>query len=416
MQGDKNASRMSMATLARGGESLKPFARRLSLVLMGVLLFGAGLVIGRGDISAQFSASQQINPDLPTNLDYSSVERVYDSLRQNYSGAVTNQELLDGLKHGLANATNDPYTSYFTPEEAKVFSNEIENTFGGIGAKLGNDAQGNLLVESPLTGSPAEKAGLRAKDIIVKINNNDTQGYSLAKAVSQIRGKAGTKVTLVVVRDHARQLTFTVTRENIKIPSVTHKILKNNIGYIQITSFSNDTADLTAKAIAQLKADHAKAIVLDLRNNPGGHLDQAVKVASHWLPEGKTILSEKRGDIVVDESQSTGTHDAVKIPTVILINAGSASASEIVAGALHDNAAAYLIGEKSFGKGVVQQIIDFKDGGQLKVTIASWYRPNGQNINKKGIAPDKAVTISDSDASKGSDPQLDAATAYLQAR
>ncbi len=406
-----------MRVMMLGGRSvLRLIGRRGRPVLFGALLFGAGVVIGRGGISAQFGSSQQINPGLPANLNYSSVEQVYDSLRENYSGSVSTQALLDGLKHGLANATQDPYTTYFTPDEARVFNDKLENTFSGIGARLGNDAQGNLLIETPLTGSPAEKAGLRAKDIILRVDGHDTRGYSLARAVSEIRGKKGTKVTLVVLRDNSRQLTFTVTRQDITLPSVTSKVLKNNIGYIQIISFSNDTADLTAQAAKKFQVAGVKGIILDLRNNPGGRLDQAVQVASLWLPEGQTILSEKRGDVVVNESFSTGDHDLARFPTTVLINGGSASASEIVAGALHDNKAAYLIGEKSYGKGVVQQIIDLKDGAQLKVTIASWYRPNGQNINKKGIDPDKAVTISDQQAAKGLDPQLDAATAYLLAR
>jgi carboxyl-terminal processing protease len=314
----------------------------------------------------------------------------------------------------LAESTKDPYTVYFTAKEAKDFQSQLNNSFSGIGAQLGLDQDGNLEVIAPIDGLPADKAGVKAKDIIANINGESTAGMSVDTAVSKIRGPKGTVVKLQVVRNHAQSLDFKITRDDIKLPSVKTKILDGNIGYLQITSFSDDTVALTQKAADDFKAKNVKGIVLDMRNDPGGLLDAAVKVSSLWVPEGQTILQQKRGGTIVDQTYKAEGGDSLNgIPTVILVNSGSASASEITAGALHDNKQAYIIGEKSYGKGVVQQLVNFGDGSELKVTVASWYRPNGQNINHKGISPDKTVKISDEDAKAGKDTQLEAAQAYL---
>jgi carboxyl-terminal processing protease len=313
----------------------------------------------------------------------------------------------------MADATNDPYTEFFTAKDAHQFDNQLNNTFRVIGAELGKDSADNLIVVAPIKGYPADKAGLKARDAIVTVNGTTTQGMSIDKAVSLIRGKKGTTVKLRIIRG-SEQLNFTITRQDIKLPSVTSKILEGNIGYIQISTFGDDTADLVDKAAAKFQGAHVKGIVLDLRGNPGGLLPAAVSVSSQWLPENTLILQEKRGPTVVDQYTSQGEHRLVGIPTVVLLNAGSASASEITAGALHDNKAAYIIGEKSFGKGVVQQLINFDDGSELKVTVASWYRPNGKNINKKGISPDKTVVLTDANVKNGNDTQKAAALSYLR--
>lgn len=385
---------------------------KLVPAVIGVAIFALGVFVGQGNISFT-SHRSPLNSQLPNKLDYSSVDDVYKTLKENYAGKVTASQLEDGLKEGLANATNDPYTEYFTAKEAEQFSNQLNNTFSGIGAELGKDTSDNLIVVSPIKGFPAAKAGLRAKDVITSINGTTTQGMSIDKAVSLVRGKKGTKVTLQVVRA-GKQLSFTIVRQNIQLPSVTSEVLPENIGYIQISTFGDDTAELVNKAATKFQQAHVKGVVLDLRGNPGGLLSAAVSVSSQWLPENTLILQEKRGSTVVDQYESQGEHHLIGVPTVVLLNAGSASASEITAGALHDNKAAYIIGEKSFGKGVVQQLINFKDGSQLKVTVASWYRPNGQNINKKGIEPDQKVVLSDSDYQKGNDVQKAAALNYLK--
>jgi carboxyl-terminal processing protease len=387
--------------------------KRVGAVAAAVLIFWAGIAVGSGRVHFTSTAGPA-NNDLPSRLDYSSVDEVYQQLKDNYNGKLTEAQLLDGIKAGLANATNDPYTEYFTPAEAKAFNNQLNNSFSGIGAELGKDADGNLIVVSPISGFPADKAGLKAQDVIASIDGKSTSGQSVDEAVSKIRGKAGSQVKLEIVRNKSEQKTLTITRENITVPSVHSDMLEGSIGYIRINTFADDTAGLMTTAAASLKQQGAKGIILDLRNNPGGLLEAAVAVSSKWLDPGTTILQEKRGDTVVQTYRAEGDSPLKSVPTVVLVNQGSASASEITAGALHDNKAATIIGEKTFGKGVVQQLLPLKDGGQLKVTVASWYRPNGQNINKKGIAPDQTVTLSEDQAKASNDTQKAAAIEYLQ--
>lgn len=370
-----------------------------------------GVATGDGRMASKLHLGRQpISKNLPDKLDYSSVDKLYQSLKDNYDGTLTATQLIDGLKHGLATATHDPYTVYFTASEAKTFSNDLNNSFSGIGAQLGLDANSNLEVIAPIAGLPADVAGVKAKDIIASIDGVSTTGISIDQAVSKIRGPKDTKVTLQIIRGASQSLSITITRDNITLPSVNTKILAGNIGYVQITTFANDTSDLMQKAADNFKAKNVKGIILDLREDPGGLLDAAVNVSSLWLSPGQLVLQEKRGSEVVQSYQALGGDELNGMRTVILIDSGSASASEIVTGALHDNNDAYVIGEKSYGKGVVQQLIDLSDGSQLKVTVASWYRPNGQNINKLGITPDKTVTITSADTI---DTQLQAAQDYL---
>lgn len=387
--------------------------RSVTNIIILLAIFTIGVNVGNGRIDLHHHDA--VATDLPAKLDYSTVDQVYSSLKENYDGKLTETQLEEGLKHGLAASTKDPYTVYFTAKEAKDFNNELNNSFSGVGAQLGQDSEGNLEVIAPISGLPAEKAGLQAKDIIASINGTATSGMSVDEAVNKIRGPKGTKVTLQIVRNKSQALSLTITRDDIKLPSVKTKTLDGNIGYIQINTFAEDTTDLAIKAAQKFKQDNVKGLVLDLRDDPGGLLPAAVDVSSLWLTPGQKVLDQKTGTKVVDSSQASGNDVLHGIPTVVLINAGSASASEIVTGALHDNQAAYVIGEKSYGKGVVQQLVNFRDGSELKVTIASWYRPNGQNINKKGITPDKTVKITADQAKTGTDPQLEAAQAYLAA-
>lgn len=379
-------------------------------VLTGVLIFLLGIAFGSGKLSIGGGGE---NGNLPNSLSFSSVNQVYQLLKNNYDGKLTTGQLLDGLKEGLAQSTNDPYTEYFNAKEAQQFNQELNNSFSGIGAELGQDSSGNLEIISPIAGSPAANAGLKPKDLITEINGQSTSGMSTDAAVNKIRGNAGTQVTLTIVRNHEQTLHYTITRSNITVPSVNTKTLNGNIGYIQITSFSDDTSKLALQAAQKFKSQHVKGIVLDLRDDPGGLVDAAINVSSMWLPQGTLIMQEKHDSQVVQTYDSTGNDPLYKVPTVVIVNDGSASASEITAGALHDNGAAKIFGVKSYGKGVVQQIFNLTGGGELKVTIASWYRPDGQNINKKGITPDQMVKISDADMQAHNDTQLQAAEQYL---
>jgi carboxyl-terminal processing protease len=234
--------------------------------------------------------------------------------------------------------------------------------------------------------------------------------------VTKIRGAKGSKVTLGIVRGGTEQLDFTITRDTINVPTATSKVLDGGIGYLRVSQFSNDTFILAQQAVAKFQQAGVKKVILDLRDDPGGEVDTAQNISSLWLADNALILQERRGNTVVDSTRATGTNPLKGMPTVVLVNAGSASAAEITALALHDNKAATIIGEKSYGKGVVQSVIPFSDGSEFKVTIAKWYPPSGNSINKKGITPDTTVTLSDADAKAGNDTQLNAAEAYLQAK
>lgn len=352
-----------------------------------------------------------VNSTLPSDLDYASVEEVYDSLRVSYDGKLTVDQLLDGLKEGLASAGGDPYTEYMNAEAAKDFNEDLKGSFTGIGAELSKQND-TIVIVSPIAGFPADKAGLKPKDVITEIDGESAIGLSVSEAVKKIRGPKDTKVTLKIIRDAKEELTFEITRDNITIDSVKSEILEGNIGYMQITRFAEDTTRLSKEAAKRFKDANVKGIILDMRGNPGGLLDASVDVSSLWLKD-KTVLQEKRSEVVIKTFKSKGEATLAGIPTVVLINEGSASASEITAGALKDNNAATLIGVKSFGKGSVQQLDELDSGGALKVTIARWYTPSGRNIDKEGIEPDQTVELKDEDITAGRDPQKDAAIQHL---
>jgi len=350
----------------------------------------------------------------PKDLNYASVEQLYDVMREKYDGTLDSQKLLDGMKKGLVEATGDPYTVYMNKKESNEFKDSLEGKFSGIGAELGKrDSQ--LVVVSPLEGFPAQKAGVKAGDVIIEVNGESSVKWSVEKAVSKIRGEKGTNVTLKLGRvDQTAPIDVTVTRDDITVPSVKHEITADNIGYMQITRFAEDTAQLSKEAAQEFKDKGVKGVVLDVRGNGGGYLQTAVDVSGLWLKGGDTVVQEREGKDVKETLRAEGNNILGGIPTVVLIDAGSASASEIVAGALQDSGAAKLIGMKSFGKGSVQELQKLNDGGNLKVTIARWYTPKGKNIDKEGISPDTEVKIDEKALAEGTDTQKDAAYSALK--
>ncbi len=385
------------------------FKKVLAAIVLVSLIFFVGVQAGRGNVSFG-GVSNSANSNLPEDIDYSSVEELYDSLRKQYDGQLDYQKLLDGLKSGLASASGDPYTEYLSSQQAEQFEADLNGSFEGIGAELSKKDQFVVIV-APIKDTPADKAGLRPNDKISKIDDQNAFGITIEEAVNKIRGPKGTKVKLTIIRDDKQQ-DIEIVRDTINVPSVESSV-KEGIGYLTIYRFANDTSALARKAAREFKQANVAGVVLDLRSNPGGYLDSAVNVSSIWLQD-KVVLREKRGDVVIKTYNSNGQATLAGIPTVVLINEGSASASEITAGALKDHGVATLIGEKSYGKGSVQQPERLDAGGLLKVTIARWYTPNDKNIDKEGIQPDKKVEITEEDIEAGRDPQLQAATKFLQ--
>lgn len=384
----------------------------MSFSLVAIAVFMFGVAVGNGRIGSTWW-QEGGNANLPTALDFSSVEQLYDVLRRKYDGELNADELINGMLHGLASATGDPYTVYLNAEEAAEFDKQLSGTFSGIGAELGVDDEDNIIIVSPIDGFPAQKAGLRPQDQIIGIDGESTAGSTIFEAVNKIRGPKDTDVTLQIIRGD-KEMEITITREDIVIPSVDYEVTDDNIGYIQINQFGDDTAELSKKAAEEFAQKGVKGVVLDLRGNPGGLLNAAVDVSSLWLPKGTTVLQQKSGDTVISTETATGGDILNGIPTVVLINEGSASASEIVAGALKDNGVAELIGVKSYGKGSVQEIHPLEGGAELKVTVARWFRPNGENIDKLGVSPDKEVKMSEEDYEKDRDPQKQEALQFLQ--
>ncbi len=399
--------------MAKGRIKFNVSARKKKILKIGLgvstllAVFFVGFGIGNGKIA--FGQYSSVATSLPSNLNYSSVEKVYDTLRSQYDGKLEQKNLLDGAKKGLVEAAGDPYTEYMSAEKTKEFDEELNGSFTGIGAELGKDGD-NIVIVSPIAGFPAEKAGLKAKDVIMEIDGKSAAGISVNEAVKQIRGPKDTQVKLRIARDNKEDLTFTITRTDITTPSVETKVLDNNVGYIKISRFSDDTAQLTRAAATKFKQQNVKGVILDVRGDPGGLLNAAVDVSSLWLSPDKTVLQEKRDGKVIKTYYATGNPILQGIPTMVLIDDGSASASEITAGALKDNGAATLMGIKSYGKGSVQQVNRFDDGSSLKVTIARWYTPKGVNIDKEGIQPDKKV---EQNTNSTEDEQLNAALAEL---
>ncbi|MDP2656738.1 MAG: S41 family peptidase [bacterium] len=317
-------------------------------------------------------------------------------------------KLFYGALSGVVSALDDPYSVYFDPDMHKKFNEDLSGSFEGIGAEIGiKDDQ--LIIVTPLAGNPAEKAGILAGDKIIEVDGKSTVGMSVDEAVDLIRGVKGTTVTLTLFRDgDVDTQKIEITRDTITIDSVTWEMKDNNIAYIKVSHFNRDTEGNFAKAVDEALAKKPKGVILDLRNNPGGFLDTAIQMAGYWI-DGKPVVTEKYSDEKQDvyKARSTAKFDGIK--TMVLVNEGSASASEIVAGALQDYKVATLVGMKTFGKGSVQDIRELSDGSAVKLTIAKWLTPEGRSINKEGIAPDIEVKITQADRDAKNDPQLDRA-------
>ena len=338
--------------------------------------------------------------------------RAMQIIKSRYVENASADTLLTGAIKGMVSSLGDPHSIYMDPKMFKDFMVETEGSFGGVGIVLGAKEK-VLTVVSPIEGTPGEKAGIKSGDSIIKINGQDTKTMALDEAVSKIRGPEGTQVTLTILRGQDVR-DYTMTRSSIKIKTVNGKMLADNIGYMRISMFNEQTHTEFIKKYEELEKEGMQAIILDLRDNPGGLLDESVKVANKFVPKGPVVSVITRDG---RRDTSTSNLDAVKYPCVVLVNGGSASASEIVAGAIQDTEAGTLVGTKTFGKGSVQTIMRLDGGAAIKLTIAKYYTPNGRSINGVGIEPDVKVDLPEKlDGTEMKDTQLDKALEIVKSK
>ncbi len=376
--------------------------------------FRSGLLMGSNGFNFDAKQFKIVNQkDQPTVVDYGLLWEAIGVVGDKYiEKPVDQQKVLYGAIRGAVSAAGDQYTEFFDPEEYASFKTDLKGTFDGIGAEIGK-RNGVVVIIAPLENSPAERAGLRPKDAIVSVNSESTVDLSVDEVVQRIRGEKGTEVVLTLYRE-GQSDTFDVTikRETIEVKSVKLEYKQQGdkkIAVLKLARFGEDTKALFRQAVDEVKQSGAQGLILDLRNDPGGYLEVAVDVASYWLPKDKLVVTEDHsgeGSVIYN---SYGYNSLAGLKTVVLINGGSASASEILAGALRDHNLATLIGEKSFGKGSVQELVELDGGGAVKVTIAKWITPSGKNLNKEGLSPDQEIVLSEDDFENDRDPQLDKA-------
>ncbi|MFA6973686.1 MAG: S41 family peptidase [Parcubacteria group bacterium] len=394
-------------------------------VIVFLILGSFGMGFSRGKQSAETGSKivplnqaivESKNPTNSQIVDFSLFWKVWDLLKDKYvdKNSLDAQKMMYGAIEGMLKATGDHYTTFFDPAATKSFSQDLEGSFEGIGAELG--IKDNILtVIAPLDGSPSAKAGLRAGDKIVKIGDRITADVRIDEAVDLIRGKKGTTVTLTILHAGDQETKeIVITRDVINVKSVKLEFKSDNIAHLKITKFGDTTSKEFNEAVNQIIAADTKGIVLDLRNNPGGYLEKAVDLASRLIPKGKVVVMEEDNTGQRDTLYTTGGDKLSNLPIVVLINEGSASASEILAGALRDNRNVQLIGKKSFGKGSVQELINLPQNTSVKITVAKWLTPNGDSIMEKGINPDTEVDLSLDDFNNNRDPQLDKALEIMQ--
>ncbi|MEI7689665.1 MAG: S41 family peptidase [Candidatus Saccharibacteria bacterium] len=394
--------------------SRKKSRRQLSPVLQFMIIAGA---VGLGFVAGtyKFQIMAAVGPVFgykshSGSLDLSSLQQTYNVLASNYDGNLDDSLLIEGANRGLVAAAGDKYTLYMNQQESQDFNNNLEGNIGaGIGAEIGikND---KVTIIRALKGNPAEKAGLNINDVVLSVNDQSTEGWTVDEAVGEIRGEDGTTVKLSIQRG-SEVKEYVITRAIIDNPSVDSSIV-DGIGTITISRFDNKTGSLAQLAAQSFKNQGIKGVILDLRGNGGGYVDAARDVLGIWLND-QVVVTERVGSVVQDTIKTGNEAILNGVPTVVLVNGGSASASEIVAGALQDYGVAKLVGEKTFGKGSVQKLLGLDSGAQLKVTIARWYTPNGKNINQEGISPDNAAELTQSDIDAGVDPQINEAKRVL---
>lgn len=421
---DKNTSSIYTYPKKEIENNRKIFKKGLTFFfIIALILAGYAIGFNRGrNIDSNFAKNTSLgqafleNKNSANGVDFSLFWKAWDTVKEKHINRkdLDTQKMVYGAISGMLKATGDPYTSFFDPEENKAFSQDLGGSFDGIGAELG--VKDNLLtVIAPLDESPAQKAGLRAGDKILKIGDKIISDMSIDESVALIRGEKGTEVKLTILPNGEKETKeISIIRDTIEVKSVKIEFKDDSIAHLEITKFGENTDQEFNSATKTLLAKNTKGIILDLRNNPGGLLDRSISIASRMIPRGKIIVSEEDSFGKKENFFTKGGDTLSSIPMVVLINEGSASASEILAGALKDNRDLTLIGEKSFGKGTVQELINLPHGSSVKVTVAKWLTPNGEYIMDKGINPDIEVKMTGDDYKNDKDPQLDKALEVLK--
>jgi len=392
---------------------MKKLPLLLLLIIALGISFGAGLLTGKNQVVCRVCQPEQI--------DFSLFWEAYETLQSRFVDPekIDTQKIIYGAIEGMVKSLEDPYTIFLSPEETKKFKEDISGRFEGIGIEIGKKDE-QLQVIAPLEGTPAKTAGLKAGDKILQIDDTPTIDLSIDEAVNLIRGPKGTKVVLTIFREGLKApKEVEITRDVIEIPSMSWELKdiseNDKIAYIKIYQFSEKAGFDFAVAVREILNSPANKIVLDLRNNPGGYLEISQEIAGWFLEQGNTVVIEDFGgkqDQRVYQSQ--GNSRLLQYPMTIIINEGTASASEILAGALRDNRGIKIIGEKSYGKGSIQELEELKGGSVLKITVAKWLTPNGELITGKGLEPDIKIEVSPEDLNGESDPQLDKAIEILK--
>ena len=387
------------------------FGARIGTALLALVIFSFGYLFGHANLQLdERYIPRLVNTDLgqPSDIDFGLFWEVYDELSSSYLREFDNESVLYGAISGMVNSLDDPYSAFLTPDESTAFQEDLSGTLQGIGAEIGRE-NGVPTIIAPLEGSPAEKAGLVAGDAILAVDGQYTDNLSIDEVVLLIRGEEGTEVTLSILSAGDEEAhDVKIIREQIDIEDISWE-KEGDIAIIRIRQFGDNSLEQFDAVAKEVKNSGASKIIVDLRNNPGGLLDQSVDIVSYFLPKNSVVVKEQPKEGSVEEWKVEGDPLFADEDLVVLVNGGSASASEIFAGAIQDQNRGRVVGATTYGKGTVQVYMNLDLGAALKLTVAQWLTPNGRTIDKNGITPDVVSEMSEEDSNSGADPQMDSA-------